>query len=55
MDQASGKRLTNANAALDGTLQLVADRSGSVIFRGFSPRTYRLAVSADGYTGQEIT
>ena len=55
MDQASGQPLTNANVALDGTLQLVTDRSGSVIFQGFSLRTYRLVVSADGHTGQEIT
>lgn len=55
MDEASGQPLTDANVALDGTLRLVTDPSGGVVFRGFSPRIYRLVVSADGYTGEEIT
>ena len=55
MDEASGQPLTDANVALDGTLRLVTDPSGRVVFRGFSPRIYRLVVSADGYSGEEIT
>ena len=55
IDHASGKPLTNADIALDGTLRLVTDSSGKVIFRGFSPRMYRLVVRADGYAEQEIT
>lgn len=55
IDQASEKPLTNADISLDGTLRLITDSSGKVIFRGFTPRIYRLVVSADEYAGQEIT
>ena len=55
IDQASGELLANATIALDGTLRLVTDPSGKVIFRGFSPRVYRLVVGANGYAEQEIT
>ena len=54
IDRALGKSLTNATIALDGTLRLVTDPSGKSIFQGFSPRIYRLVVSADGYAEQEI-
>jgi hypothetical protein len=54
IDRALGKSLTNATITLDGTLRLVTDPSGKVIFRGFSPRMYRLVVGADGYAEQEI-
>ena len=55
IDQASGKPLTNADIALDGTLRLLTDSSGKVIFKGFSPRIYRLVVRLEGYAEQEIT
>lgn len=53
IDQTSGQPLTNAEIALDGTLQLATDSSGTVVFQGFSPRIYRLVARAGGYTEQE--
>lgn len=53
IDQTSEEPLTNAEIALDGTLQLVTDSSGKLVFQGFSPRIYRLVARADGYTEQE--
>ena len=55
IDRASGKSLANARIALDGTLRLLTDSSGKVIFKGFYPRIYRLIARADGYTERETT